>query len=74
MSVIVNPLDSRMVLEFQTGTDTDGNPVLKKKSFARIKAEISNEDFYQLAAVLSGLQAHTVNEIFRDDLMTVEQE
>ncbi len=74
MPVLVNPLDSKMVLEFQTGIDDDGKAIVKKKSFARIKAELTNEDFYQLAAIISGLQQHMVNEIYRDDLMTLEQE
>ncbi len=72
MPVIINPMDTKMVLAFQTGTKEDGNPIITKKTYSKVKSDATNEDFYEVAAAIAGLQVNPVEDIYRDDLMTIE--
>ena len=73
MPVVINPMDSKMVLCLQTGTDADGQAIISKKNYSKVKAEVTNEDFYEVASVICGLQIYPVQDVYRDNLMTVEQ-
>ena len=73
MAVIVNPLDTKMVLAFQVGTTEDGKAIIKKKTYSKVKSDSTNEDFHEVAAAIASLQTNLVDDIYRDDLMKIEE-
>ena len=65
MPVVSTPLASTLRLQVQTGTDSEGNPVYRLRSFSRVKPEASDQDVYDVAVALGNLQVHPVNAISR---------
>ena len=60
MAVIATPVDSALQISVQVGTDTLGRPVIKKRVFGDLKASLTDQQIYDLGAVLAGLQAFPV--------------
>ncbi|MBC7346575.1 MAG: DUF1659 domain-containing protein [Clostridia bacterium] len=58
MAVNATPVDSALRLTVQTGTDAAGNPIYARYRFSRIKATAADQDVYDVALVLAGLQAY----------------
>lgn len=48
MAVIVNPVQTRMVLAYETGTGEDGKVIITKKTYSNVKANAQNDAFYQV--------------------------
>lgn len=67
MAVVVTPSDSRLQIKFQTGVDENGNPVVKTKTLNGVKSAADNQDLYNAAQSLAGLQAHNLVAIRRID-------
>ncbi|HHX94379.1 MAG TPA: DUF1659 domain-containing protein [Clostridia bacterium] len=65
MALEVTPLSSRLSLRVQTGTDDEGNPVMRTRSYSGIKPSAADQDVYDVAQVIAGLQQHPVEEITR---------
>mgnify|MGYP000940881495 CR=1 FL=1 len=65
MALVVTPISSRLTLSVNTGTDEEGNPVLRTRSFSGVKPAAADQDVYDVALVLGGLQEHFVEEISR---------
>ncbi|NLW07150.1 MAG: DUF1659 domain-containing protein [Clostridia bacterium] len=65
MPVVSTPLASTLRLQVQTGTDSEGKPVYRLRSFSRVKPEASDQDVYDVAVALGNLQVHPVNAISR---------
>lgn len=65
MAVNVTPMSSRLALKVNTGTDTDGNPVFRTRSFSGVKPAAADQDVYDTAQAIAGLQQHVVEEIGR---------
>ena len=55
----------RMVL--QTGTDAQGNPVYRNRSLRSVKPDAADQDLYDVAQVLAGLQEYPLNGVSRID-------
>lgn len=72
MPVIVSPSDSKMILALQTGLDTNGKVIIKKRTYPRVKSTLTDEDFFAVASQLGALQAHVVDNVYRDNLLTIE--
>jgi len=53
---VVTPVSSTMRLGFQTGIDGDGNPIQKARSFNRLKTNAVEQDVFDVAQALAGLQ------------------
>jgi len=71
MAVIATPVQSSLRLVVQTGTDTNGNPVYRNRSYSRVKPEVPDADVYDVANVLAGLQTNplfAVQRIVTDEL------
>ena len=66
MALAVNPLDSRLQLQFHLGVNDEGKEITRTKSFSRIRSEVSHEDLYEVANSLVDLQEHTVIAIRRN--------
>ena len=65
MAVIKTIVSATLQLQLQKGLDAQGNPVLGKMSYRNIKADAGEQEVYDTAVVLSGLQQHSLQNIYR---------
>ena len=65
MAVVVTiPRDSSLQFRLVVGTNPEtGAPIINSKTFARIKSTALDQDTYDVATALVGLQKYTVDEI-----------
>jgi len=65
MAVVVTvPRDSALQFRLVVGTNPDtGAPIIQSKSFGKIKSAALDQDVYDAATALVGLQKYTVDEI-----------
>lgn len=65
----VNKISSGTVLglELQTGVDAQGNPVYRNKNLRNINPAAADQDLFDAAQTLAGLQEYTLNQISRVD-------
>jgi len=64
MAVIVVPRDSSLQLRLVTGTNPlTGAPIIESKSFTKVKAAALDQDVYDVATALVGLQKYPTDEI-----------
>ncbi len=62
------PYNSRLSLVFQTGTDPNtGAPILKTKSYSNVKSAATDDDVFDVANAIAGLQKYVLYEIQRTD-------
>jgi len=62
--VITVPQDSSLQLRLVVGTNPEtGAPIINSKSFARIKSAALDQDIYDVATAIVGLQKYTVDEL-----------
>lgn len=67
MAVVKHAELSRLMIKVQTGVDATGKPVLRNRTFSGVKAAATDQDVYDVAAALSGLQEHAVDAVLRED-------
>jgi len=67
MAVERNEAPSRLQLQFQTGVDNEGKPIIRTKTYANVKPATSDEDLYQVGEALAQLQQHMLMDILRHD-------
>jgi hypothetical protein len=64
MPVVVVPYDSVLQLRLVTGTDPEsGNPIIKTKSFNKVKESATEQDVFDVANQLVSLQNYSLDEI-----------
>ena len=73
MPVASSPLGSRLQLRLRIGFTEDGKPILRTRSYANLKSDASDEDLYQTALELAGLQVHELEIIRRVDEEELEE-
>ena len=62
--VLVVPQDSKLQLRLVVGTDpSTGAPLIKTKTFSKVKSSAVDQDVYDVATTLVGLQKYPVDEI-----------
>jgi len=62
--VITVPRDSSLQFRLVVGTNPEtGAPIINSKSFTRIKSAALDQDIYDVATALVGLQKYTVDEL-----------
>jgi len=62
--VITVPRDSSLQFRLVVGTNPEtGAPIINSKSFTRIKSAALDQDIYDVATALIGLQKYTVDEL-----------
>jgi len=62
--VITVPRDSSLQFRLVVGTNPEsGAPIINTKSFARIKSTALDQDIYDVATAIVGLQKYTVDEL-----------
>jgi hypothetical protein len=65
MAVISTPVNSILQLVLEKGMGENGKPILRTKSYNRVKTSAPDEDLMEVAKQLSGLQDYPVNAIRR---------
>ena len=66
-TVITVPRDSSLQFRLVIGTNPEtGAPIIQSKSFGSIKAAALDQDVYDTATALTGLQKYTIDEIRLD--------
>ena len=62
--VITVPRDSSLQFRLVVGTNPiTGAPIVNSKTFNKVKASVTDQDVYDVATALVGLQSYTVDEI-----------
>lgn len=69
MAFQVQPVDSRVTLRLEAGVDANGNPTYTSRSYSRVKTNASDQDVYDIAVILAGLQSLPVVTITRVNQM-----
>ena len=63
MPVVVVPLDAVLQLRLVTGTNPEtGKPIIRTKSFSRVKNSVDEQDVFDVANQLVSLQKYTLDE------------
>ena len=63
-TVITVPRDSSLQFRLVVGTNPEtGAPIINSKTFNKIKAAALEQDAYDVATALTGLQKYTVDEV-----------
>ncbi|NLL61344.1 MAG: DUF1659 domain-containing protein [Candidatus Atribacteria bacterium] len=63
MPVVVVPLDTVLQLRLVTGTNPEtGKPIIRTKSFSRVKDSAAEQDVFDVANQLVSLQKYTLDE------------
>lgn len=65
MALLLSHLDSCLQIQLHLGVNEDGRDITRTKTFNRIKSDVSDEDLYEVALALVGLQEHPVIAIRR---------
>lgn len=71
MAVVVTPVQSVLRLIVQTGTDANGNPVYRTRSYSNVKPLMAEQDVFDVGAALAGLQKnslHAIQQVGTNDL------
>lgn len=67
MAVTTTIKDSVMIVTFQTGLTSQGSPKLNQRSFTNVKSTSSDQDVYDVAVALYGLQDYPLIGVRRDN-------
>lgn len=59
MALEVRPMDARLQIQLDMGVDTEGRKIVRTKTFSKIKSDIPDQELFDLANTLIGLQSHT---------------
>jgi len=67
MPVTVNPKDSVLVVSYQVGVSSTGAPQIRQRSFQGIKSTATDQDVFDVAQALYGLQQYPLTGVRRDN-------
>jgi hypothetical protein len=67
MAVIASAKDTVIVVTYQTGLTTEGAPKLSQRSFPNVKSGALDQDIYDVAVALYGLQDYPLIGVRRDN-------
>ena len=62
-----------MRLQLQTGVDGNGDPVFRNKSLTNVKPEALDQDVFDVAQTLAGLQESILADVLRIDSARLEE-
>jgi len=66
--------ETRLKLELDGGLNEKGNPIVKAKTFSKVKTDADNENLFSAAESLAGLQEMPLIGIKRLDEIDLQQE
>ena len=61
------PSASKVQIGFQTGTDANGNAIVRNRTFGNLKPTATDAQVYAYADSIGGLQKHVVAAVRRTD-------
>lgn len=67
MAVVKTLTNSVLRIQLHTGVNTEGDPIYRNRSFSNVKANALDQDLFDVADVLAGLQQHTLVAVMRVD-------
>jgi hypothetical protein len=76
MAVEVREISRSLQLGLDLGTDTNGKPIVRRRTISGIKTDALDQDVYDVAVALYALQNHGVKEILvidRKELLAGEE-
>ncbi len=63
MAVEARPLNSTLQLTYDLGTDEDGKKISRRRSYTNVKSEAADQDLFDVAAAIAGLQSYPIEQI-----------
>ncbi|GAB6274984.1 MAG: hypothetical protein STSR0004_18490 [Peptococcaceae bacterium] len=73
MAVNKVPAGTVLRLKLQIGVDEQGNPKYRNKNMRYVKAEAVDQDLFDVAQSLAGLQEYTLAAVQREDAASLVQ-
>ncbi|MHB8126700.1 MAG: DUF1659 domain-containing protein [Desulfitobacteriaceae bacterium] len=67
MPVTSSAKDSVLVVTYQTGLSAAGAPILRQRSFPNVKSDAVDQDVFDVAQALYGLQDYPLITVRRDN-------
>jgi hypothetical protein len=67
MAVVTTAKDSILVVSYQIGLTEAGAPMLRQRSFPNVRVQALDQDVYDVAAALYGLQEYPLASVRRDN-------
>jgi hypothetical protein len=74
MAVVATAKDAVLVVGYQVGLTEDGAPKLRQRSFPNVRSEALDQDVYEAAAALYGLQDYPLTSVRRDNRFDLIEE
>lgn len=65
MAIIANQADTKIKLVLDAGIDENNKEITKNKTIANVKTTATNDNIYEVATALAGLQTYTLKNIKR---------
>jgi hypothetical protein len=65
MAVLVIPYDTSLQLRFVIGMDEESKPIIKSKTYNKVKSDANDQDVFDVANQLVTLQKYSLDEIRR---------
>lgn len=65
MAVVTNQSNSKLKLVLNAGLDENNKDIIKNKNYSNVKAEVTNEDLYNLGVAMSELQSYSLMSVVR---------
>ena len=63
MAVESRPMNSTLQLTYDLGTDGDGKNLVRRRSYSNVKVDAADQDLFDVAAAISGLQSYPISQI-----------
>jgi len=71
VAVIATPVNSDLIVVVQTGTDQEGNPVYSRVRYSALKPDATDQDAYDVAVAIAGLQQHPLAGVQRQNVASL---
>lgn len=67
-----NTVSTKLQLRLKTGLNEEGKEIVRTKTYSNVKASAEDQEVYDVATILSGLQEHDLKEVHRvDDVVLI---
>lgn len=63
--------DSQLRIMLNAGTDAEGNPIVKYKTFNNVKTSATADQLYNIVGAIAPLQQHGLGQVERNDSFTI---
>lgn len=63
MPVVAIESYARLQLTFQTGTDGEGNPITKSRTYGSVKATATNDELYSVSQAFASLSQYPLVQV-----------